>query len=448
MPDEPGIPISIPESTLYRVPVPHLGKPQHPSPLARTTVRGAGQARFTPENQLVRYSPNIFEGEMPEGPQLVFEKAGPRERIFFNPAETRVAIVTCGGLCPGLNNVIRSVFVDAHFNYGVKEVLGIQYGYEGLNPKVGLPPIRLDVDLVENIHEEGGTMLGSSRGVQDPAVIVDFLVENGIDILFCVGGDGTQRGANQIFEEVTRRQLPISIIGIPKTIDNDIAYCQSTFGFMTAVEGAERVLRGAHVEAHGARNGVGLVKVMGRDAGFIAAMATLASQEVNFTLVPEVPFNLDGPTGFLAALQRRLEARRHALVVVAEGAGQNLFEKKATGKDASGNSLHQDIGPFLKQKILDHFQSRSLPIAVKYIDPSYYIRSAPANSEDRVLCDQYARRAVHAAMAGKTGLVVCYWNDRFIHVPMEMVTSKHKRLEIEGTLWPLVLEATGQPAKF
>jgi 6-phosphofructokinase 1 len=421
-----------------------LGTPNFLSPLARYNSGKKGHSRFVSEQQFIRHDLNYFEGQTPSEPELFFEKAGARERLFFDPSKTRIAIVTCGGLCPGLNNVIRSVFVESHFNYGVDEVWGIQYGYQGLNPEIGLPPVLLTTDRIENIHEEGGTMLGSSRGQQDPKVIVDFLVEKKINILFCVGGDGTQRGAMTIYDEVSRRSLPISVVGIPKTIDNDIAYCQKTFGFMTAVQKAEVVLRGAHVEALGARGGVGLVKVMGRDAGFIAAMAALASQEVNFALIPEVPFALEGENGFLPHLEQRLDKRRHALVVVSEGAGQHLFGNDTNECDASGNHMHRDIGTFLKRKIVDYFQSKSKPITVKYIDPSYYIRSAAANCEDRVLCDQFARRAVHAAMSGKTGLVICNWNSRFIHVPMGMVTSEKKQLRTDGELWSLVKESTGQ----
>ena len=430
-----------------RIPIAALGKPELKSPLRRSSVSGDGLGKFIPENMLVRHEAHVLEGEPPHE-ELLFEKAGAREFLYFDPAETRAAVVTCGGLCPGLNNVIRSLFLELRMNYGVPEVLGIRYGYRGLNPAVADPPIRLTMEFVDNIHEEGGTVLGSSRGQQDPVTIVDFLRNEQINILFCVGGDGTQRGAHAIFEEVQRRGLDIAIVGIPKTIDNDIAYCQQTFGLMTAVEKADEVLRGAHIEARGAPNGIGLVKVMGRDAGFIAAGATLASQEVNFTLIPEVPFALDGENGFLAALERRILDRRHALIVVAEGAGQDLFQTQAAGHDASGNGLHQDIGVFLKQRIVDHFAARGIPAALKYIDPSYLIRSVPANCDDSILCDQFARRAVHAAMAGKTDVLVCSWNRKFIHVPISMVVSEKRRVNPEGELWTLVLSATGQPTRF
>jgi 6-phosphofructokinase 1 len=424
-----------------------LGEPRFPSPLRRTSFEGDGRGRYVPDDLFVRHDIHVWRNRPPEGGML-FEKAGAREKIYFDPVKTRAAIVTCGGLCPGLNNVIRSVFLELHLNYGVPEVLGIRYGYRGLNPAVGDPPVRLDVETVDTIHEDGGTILGSSRGSQDVRMMVDFLVDRRIDILFCVGGDGTQRGAHEIYEEIARRGLKIALVGIPKTIDNDIAFCEQSFGFMTAIDQADDVLRGAHMEARGAYNGIGLVKLMGRDAGFIAAGATLASQEVNFVLIPEVPFALDGPGGLMAALKERIERRRHALVVVAEGAGQDLFDKEVERCDASGNRLHHDIGLLLKQKILEYFAVENIPVALKYIDPSYIIRSAPANCEDSILCDQLARRAVHAAMAGKTDVLICSWRNRFIHVPIKMANSRRKIIDLDGEQWKLVLGATGQPARF
>jgi 6-phosphofructokinase 1 len=231
---------------------------------------GTGHGQFVPAAARVRYQAEVGTGEDLPG-DVFFEKAGPREKLFFDPRQTRAAIVTCGGLCPGLNNVIRSAFLELHHNYGVPEMLGLRYGYAGLNPAGGEPPLRLTPEIVDDIHEVGGTILGSSRGPQPSEVMVDFLVQAGINVLFCVGGDGTLRGARDIGEEARRRKLPIAVVGIPKTIDNDVMYITRTFGFSTATEKAREVLDCAHNEAKSVFNGVGLVKVMGRDAGFIAA---------------------------------------------------------------------------------------------------------------------------------------------------------------------------------
>ena len=423
--------------------VPTLGECRVMSPLVSFMSTAGIKNHFVSDAMRIRL--NIEVGPDPtDSDDLSFEEAGPREKIFFNPAETAAAIVTCGGLSPGLNNVIRSVFSELTDNYGAKQVLGIRNGYMGLNPQADLEPVKLTPEFVEDIHKLGGTVLGSSRGSQDPAVMADFLVSRKINILFCLGGDGTQRGAHALHEEVKRRGLPIAIVGIPKTIDNDIPFVQQSFGYATAIEKAAEVIRGAHIEARGAINGIGLVKLMGRDAGYIAAGATVVSQEVDFTLVPEVSFMLEGDQGLLNALEQRMRRRGHAVIVVAEGAGQHLFETTETGRDASGNILYQDIGQFLRQKIEDHFAARSISIGLKYIDPSYYIRSVPANVYDRFLADQMGRHAVHAAIAGKTGVLIGFEHNQFINIPIPAVVSQKKRIDITGDLWRAVLHMTRQ----
>jgi len=378
---------------------------------------------------------------------LSFERAGPRENIFFDPSRATAAVVTCGGLCPGLNDVIRSLFHQLHHGYQLKEVLGFRDGYQGLDPDAHRKPILLTTDFVDNIHQHGGTVLGTSRGPVDVGRAVDNLVALGVNILFTIGGDGTQRGGNDLFQEARKRGHALAVVGIPKTVDNDVAFVSRTFGYLTAIEEAAGVLQRAHTEARSVPNGISLVKLMGRHAGFIAAGATIASQDVNFTLIPEVPFQLDGERGFLVALERRMLNRGHAVVVVAEGAGQDLLANAEAQRDASGNVRLQDIGPFLRDRIEAHFQARGVPAVMRYFDPSYFVRSSPANAEDAILCDLFARNAAHAAMAGKTGLVIGFLHERFIHVPIELLASQQKRLDPEGPFWSAVLATTGQPER-
>lgn len=399
--------------------------------------------QFTDDRSRVLLDIDFLEGETV--PPLAFEKAGQRERIYFDPAQSRAAIVTCGGLCPGLNNVIRHLYYALRRTYGVPEVLGIRHGYRGLTPESTLPPLPLTSDWVESIHHQGGTMLGTSRGHQDPSVMVDFLIDQGVNLFFPIGGDGTQRGAHAVAQEAARRGVDIAVVGIPKTIDNDIQYCFQTFGFISAVSEAERVIDRAHVEAKSVERGVGLVKLMGREAGFIAAAATIASGEVNFCLVPEEALDLDGPKGFLAKLERRLDERGHAVVVVAEGAGQKLVaDVDPDARDASGNRRLGDIGVLLKQRIAEHAAAVGKPVGMKYFDPSYYIRSVAANAGDSLLTERFARHAVHAAMAGKTDLFVGYWHGRVIHVPLAASTGKSRRMAPDSELWSAVLAITGQ----
>ena len=369
------------------------------------------------------------------GERASFEAAGPRERLFFDPAGVSCGIVTCGGLCPGVNDVVRSLVLTAHHRYGVKRVVGFRYGYAGLAADKLAEPVMLDLDDVTYAHRHGGTLLGSSRGPQDVGEMADTLVGWDIDILFCIGGDGTLRGANALAHEVRRRRLPISIIGIPKTIDNDLPWSQRSFGFMTAVEAARAVVDAAHTEAAGAYNGVGLVKLMGRYAGSIAAAATLASGDVNFCLVPEVPFTLEGEGGLLDLVDRRLEQRHHALIVAAEGAGQDLFDANVDpGLDASGNRRLMDIGALLKDAIARHHRHRGTKVEIKYIDPSYTIRGLPANSLDSGFCLILGQHAVHAAMAGRTDMMVGFWNNAFTHVPLALVARAQAARPAAGNL--------------
>jgi 6-phosphofructokinase 1 len=411
-----------------------LGEARIPTPFATFHVDERERVLFpSTVSELERYTQ---AGETPPS----FEIAGPRERIFFDPRDLRCGIVTCGGLCPGLNDVIRAVVLGLHHHYGVRSVLGFRFGYQGLAGR-GLPPAELTPATVESIHLQGGTVLGSSRGPEPVPEMVDTLERLGIGILFVVGGDGTLRGAQAIAEEARRRGRLIGVIGIPKTIDNDIGFIQQSFGFETAVVESRQVIRAANSEAVGARNGVGLVKLMGRHSGFVAAYATLANGDVNFCLVPEVPFALEG---FVAALGARLEQRGHAVVVVAEGTGQDLLQSRGE-RDASGNVRLGDIGVFLRDAIQQHCRERGIAVGLRYIDPSYTIRSAPANARDAAFCLALAHNAVHAAMAGRTGMVVGFWKNEFTHVPIALAVSERKRIDPAGRLWSHVLAATGQP---
>lgn len=378
---------------------------------------------------------------------MQFEKAGPREKIYFDPSKTKCAVVTCGGMCPGVNDVIRSLVMEAHYNYGMRSLLGIRNGFRGFIPKYGYDVVELTTDRVTDIHHFGGTILGTSRGIQDAGEIVDSLERLNINILFVIGGDGTMRAAKSIVEEVSRRKRKIAVIGIPKTIDNDINFITRSFGFDTAVEKATDAIQCAHVEAKGVDRGIGIVKLMGREAGFIAAQATLALQEVNFLLVPEVPFTLEGENGLLAALERRLESKDHAVIVCAEGAGQELMAGK-TDRDESGNPKLGDICGLLVKSIKEHIEAKGLEYNLKFIDPSYMIRSIPANAADRVYCGFLGQQAVHAAMAGKTGMVVTHLKSTMVHLPLELVALKRRTLNTKSDYWVTVMESTGQQSYF
>jgi 6-phosphofructokinase 1 len=424
-----------------------LGRAEHPSPLAeRLTHREPfvdDESRVVLCSERSDLEPFLRDGrEVPS-----FERAGPRARVFFDPRRLTCGILTCGGLCPGLNDVIRSLVLRLTYAYGVRRVLGFRYGYAGLAMPERHPPLELTPALVEQLHEHGGTLLGTSRGPQDLGAMAKTLVERDVGILFVIGGDGGLRGAAALSDELAQRGLRIGVVGVPKTIDNDLEWTWRSFGFDTAVAAATGVLAVAHDEARAVWDGVGLVRLMGRHSGFIAAHATLASGHANFCLVPEVSFTLDGERGFLDALERRLDQKHHAVVVVAEGAGQELLRTPGEPeRDASGNVRLADIGVHLRDRIARHFRDRGREVPIRYIDPSYTIRGLPANSFDAQLCLVLGQHAVHAGMAGRTNLLIGTWNQRFTHVPLPLAVRTRKRLDPAGEVWQRVLEVTGQPA--
>ncbi len=387
------------------------------------------------------YLRSLGPGEEPQA----FEMAGPRERIYFDPSKVHCAIVTCGGLCPGTNDVIRAIVLELHFLYGVRHIYGVRYGLRGFIPHYGHGLLELNPEAVANIHTFGGTILGTSRGPQDTCEIVDALDRIDLRILFLIGGDGTLRAAYDIYQEITRRELRISVIVIPKTIDNDIPLVSRSFGFDTAVEEATRSILAAHTEAVGSPNGIGLVKLMGRYSGFIAANATLALREVNFVLIPEADFDIDGECGLLAELERRLRERQHALILVGEGAGQKFFRQQDLPRDPSGNIKPGDIGLFLQERIKEYFLQKKMEVNLKYIDPSYLIRSMPANYNDRIYCGFLGQNAVHAGMAGKTGMLVSRWHGHYVHIPIQAAAGERQEMDLNSPLWRSVVESTGQP---
>ncbi len=424
-----------------------LGEAKINSPLKSHGIPGEGGTRFISDNSRITVDVHVetMEGFIKNNQALPsFEQTGPREKIYFDPSKLKCAISTCGGLCPGLNDIIRSIVLELYHIYHVRNIYGIRHGLQGFIPDYGHDIMDLNPGSVSGIQDAGGSILGSSRGTQDISMVVDCLERMNVGILFMVGGDGTLMASKQIADEILKRKLKISVICIPKTIDNDIFLVSRSFGFDTAVDIATLAIKGAHNEAAAYPYGIGLIKLMGRHSGFLAATAALAQQDANFVLIPEVDIFLYGKTGFLQALENRIKQRKHAVIIVAEGAGQNFFDDQENQYDASGNVVLKDIGIYLKDKVAQYFKEKEIPISLKYIDPSYIIRSLPANANDSVFCGFLGRDAVHAGMAGKTNLLISFWNNHYVHVPMAASAGKRKKLDPRGRLWQSVLEATGQ----
>ena len=434
-------------SEAYDFSIEELGKRSIKSPITMSTTRGDKLANYVTDNEYIRLNVVVKPGAQPPlKKNQVLECAGPREMLYFSPANVHAGIVTCGGLCPGLNDVIRAVVRCLWYRYGVRRISGIQYGFKGFLPEYQFGVKTLNPDNVDDIHKLGGTFLGSARGGgKEVGKIVDAMEQLNLNMLFVIGGDGTQHGALDIAEEVDKRKLKIAVVGIPKTVDNDFSLIQKSFGFDTAVDKAVEVVAAAHMEANSAINGIGLVKLMGRESGFIAAHTALASHEVNFVLIPEVPFNLEGYNGFLTHLEERIIKRGHAVIIVAEGAMQEqlLTEKK---HDAGGNLKMADVGVYLRDRIIKYFEEKKIEINLKYIDPSYAIRSAPANPADSIYCERLGNAAAHAAMAGKTKLIIGLVNNEFVHLPIKTVITQRNHVDPESSLWRDTLDATHQPA--
>jgi 6-phosphofructokinase 1 len=435
---------------VYDFTIPRLGTPNVQSPIKLSKKTGDLIANYVTDEEYIIYDVNVKPGStVLFSKESCIEKAGPREQIFFDPSKVHAAITTCGGLCPGLNHVIRALVMTLWYHYGVRNISGIKFGYRGLISDYQLTPVELTPDIVTDIHQHGGTLLGSSRGGGDRVPdMVSTLEKMGVNMLFTIGGDGTQKGALAIAEEIERRGACISVVGIPKTIDNDLSFIQKSFGFDTAVSKAVESVSGAHVEAQGAVNGIGIVKLMGRESGFIAAHTTLATNDVNYVLVPEIPFDLDGPNGLFTHVKDRLNRRNHVLIVIAEGAGlEHLPENKTTAThDASGNLKFGDVGVFLKEKMASFFKEQKMEINLKYIDPSYIIRSTPAEPGDSIYCTRLGNNAVHAAMSGRTKMLISLINNTYVHVPIKLAVGKRNTIDPEGSMWRDVIQATGQPA--
>ncbi|NIJ12618.1 6-phosphofructokinase 1 [Saccharomonospora amisosensis] len=434
-----------------------LGECRYDSPFSEMLSTKQTSPHYVSEGDRVLLEDTVSmlaEHDLPPGRVPSFEAAGPRRKIYFDPDRVTAGIVTCGGLCPGLNNVIRGLVQELTVHYRVKRILGFRNGLKGLTAEHRNDTVELTFDRVRDIHNVGGTILGSSRGGQDADEMVDSLVMRGVDIMFVIGGDGGMRAATFLSDAIKARGLDIAVVGVPKTIDNDLPFTDQSFGFQSAFARATDFISSVSVEAAASPNGVGIVKLMGRHSGFIASYAALAANGADIVLVPEIPFALGGPDGLLAHVEKHVRAKGFVVIVVAEGAGQDLIEKhglpqhNGRGTDASGNVKLGNIGEFLKEAINAHLTAVGLAPTMRYLDPSYAIRSIAANAYDAVYCLRLAHAAVHAAMAGRTEVAVARWRRRFVHVPLSLMTSRRNQVDPDGDLWMSVLETTCQPAQF
>ena len=432
--------------TNYENPLLHIVDDQFKDQMKSDETHPTGGAKYIAFDPLMDINTRTLESK------LAIQKAQVRSRLHFNPSNTNVGIVTCGGLCPGLNDVVRAITHACLSNYGVRRVYGFRYGFWGLSKAGRSSVVELTRTVVSDLHVHGGTFLGTSRGPQDKNEMIDTLIELGINVLFCVGGDGTQRGAMMLANEARRRGLDIAVMGVPKTIDNDLSFSHRTFGFETAVEQACRAIRAAHAEATSVKYGIGIVKVMGRHSGFIAAQSTIASELVNICLIPENPISFETVK---MLIETRFQFSTHCVICVAEGFGQDWFQDTSSstsssgsgaGKtDKSGNVKLIDIGQYIHKEITKWTRQHpkfSKTAAVKYIDPSYLVRGCPPNPSDASFCVHLANLAVHEAMYGTTNAIITFWYSNYVVVPTKLATSLRRVVNTRGLLWKLVREIT------
>lgn len=393
--------------------------------------------------------------EQAGSPPPSFPEAGPRKELCFDPHRVKAAVVTTGGLAPGLNSVVHSI-VDRHFNtYELNETLGgavygIYDGFRGLrdcasnsttlNPKVTLDWLR-----------QGGSNLGSIR-FRDPQgekhlvdEIAKSITQMAIDILYVIGGDGSQLIAHKVAQAVPS----ISVLGVPKTMDNDVLWVRESFGFDTTVEQATHAINALHFEAQSTRR-VGLLQFFGAESGFVAANAALASGQVDLVLIPEAFNNLSDEQlqhywkmllGHLDDRVKRQAHMPHAIVVVAEGVETALVQQKSRKLGRKGDFLEllkQDIAGKVRDR-----RGRCLEIFVN--EPRHYIRSGAANAHDQIFCERLGALAVDNGLAGYTNCMVSHWLTEYVLVPLELVVQGQKSIQTSGMFWRQVETSTGQP---
>ena len=393
-------------------------------------------------------------------PVPAFLEAGPRRMLFHEPQSVRAVVVTSGGLAPGLNCVVHGI-VTRHWNtYGVNAarrggIFGIYDGFVGLyNKPLDKTPASLRPEITEPWLDRGGSMLGARRfHEQELGELADQITANlalnDINILYVIGGDGSLKVAHEIAQRAKARN--ISVVGIPKTMDNDVLWVWQSFGFNTAVQKAAEVVNTMHAEAESTRR-VGLIELFGAESGFVAANATLASGHVDLVLVPEIFLALC-PQQCEALLDRFIEylsqtvrskERAHAIVVLAEGVGE-LFKQrqvKLGGQPVSGKNFAGELRDFLQGGLKDPL-GRVVDVFVN--QPRHNIRAVPANAYDQIYCARLGALAVDNALAGYTDVMVSQWLTEYVLVPLELVALGKKSIPPGGMFWKQVVSSTGQP---
>ena len=331
----------------------------------------------------------------------------------------KVAILSGGGDAPGINAVIRAVVRKAIQDYGY-ETVGVKDGWRGLVDGDFIP---LDLMKTSGMLPKGGSILGTSRTNPfkqegDPERILENVRKMGIGAVVVIGGDDTLGVAHKMNE------LGLPCVGVPKTIDNDLACTDYTFGFQTAVSIACEALDRLHTTAE-SHHRVIILEVMGRYTGWIALEAGLAGG-ADAILIPEKPFKVDEVCEYIRRRQKR--GRNFSLVVAAEGAkplgGEEIVY--SSGTDEFGNVRLGGVGYFLGREI-----EKKMNIETRVVVLGHLQRGGSPIAFDRVLASRYGVAAIDLVNEAKFGLMVALQGNKIVSVPLKDVVGKRKKVDLD-----------------
>lgn len=443
---------------------------------------------------------------------LTFPEAGPRENLVY-PMESRdgatdslqVGVLVSGGIAPGINAVIKGI-VDRHTLYSNHakenddtsydlEIIGYRDGFSGL---LSGSHIKLNRKKVRDFANKGGSLLGTSRyhplldlddpGKRDSAVrdIISNLKD--IDILYVIGGDGSMRAAHMIWTRAQRMHAEgeaskLSVVAIPKTMDNDILWVWQSFGFMSAVEKAKQFVLQLHTEAS-SNPRLGIMQLFGSDSGFVVTHAALASGVCDYVLIPEADFSMEVLCEFI---KKKLKSRYKrgqdgkspfGMILMAETAiprdginspgckyiddpdvGLEKEEKIAIEKFiADGRRVQGQTQDALRRggiKIISRVVQKEIrqmkpgqyweKFRVFTNEPRHLIRAIDPSVQDVIFGQRMGTLAVDNAMAGYTDFMISQWLTEYVLVPLKLVVLGRKRVPQKGIFWKSVLANTGQP---
>lgn len=444
-----------------------------------------------------------LEGITPAAWNLTMPEAGPRRYVSYpQKNQLKVGILVSGGIAPGINAVISGIIARHHAyqawsqkinkNYAL-EILGYSEALKGLL-HAGRPAVPLDLKTVREAVNHGGSILPTARAdelldLEDPKQrdgaldkVTSRLINQQIDILYIIGGDGSMRAAHAISCRARRNPInELSVIGIPKTMDNDILWVWQSFGFLSAVEFAKQAILQLHTEVM-SNPRLCVIQLFGSDSGFVVSHAALASGVCDAVLIPEVNFTLKQLSGYI---RYRLQDRPHSdkpyggIVALAETAIPLDWREyvSATAEVADGSEkviltpeelraieTFESHGRRVHGQTPDALRSGGLRLVSQILqreirklgdrwssyrvftnEPRHLIRSIEPSVSDVIFAQRLGTLAVDNAMAGYHDFMISQWLTEYVLVPLKLVVLGRKRVPEHGIFWKSVRASTGQP---